>query len=86
LGNTPDVPFVRVTEVTTVGNIGFREILVILLIVLLLFGARRIPEVMKAFGKGIREFKKAAKELESSDEEKDKDSGKEENKPSSPAG
>ena len=65
-------------------NIGMREILVVLLIVLLLFGARRIPEVMKAFGKGIREFKKAAKELESGDEDAKPD--KDENKPSSPAG
>jgi sec-independent protein translocase protein TatA len=66
-------------------NVGFREILVIILIVLLLFGARRIPEVMKAFGKGVREFKKAAKDIESSvdeDDEKDSDS----RKPSQPAG
>jgi len=74
----------RAMEVTAVGNIGFREIVVVLLIVLLLFGARRIPEVMKAFGRGIREFKKAAKELESTDDEKE--SGKEDNKPSPPAG
>ncbi len=67
------------------GNIGFREILIIILIVLLLFGARRIPEVMKAFGKGVKEFKKAAKEIESSvDEDKDSDSGSD--KPSQPAG
>ena len=66
-------------------NVGFREILVIILIVLLLFGAKRIPEVMKAFGKGVREFKKAAKEIESSvDEDDDKDS--ESRKPSQPAG
>jgi len=68
-----------------VPNVGFREILVIILIVLLLFGAKRIPEVMKAFGKGVREFKKAAKEIESSvDEDDDKDS--ESRKPSQPAG
>ena len=41
------------------GNIGFTEILVILLIVLLLFGAKRIPEIAGSFGKGIREFKKS---------------------------
>jgi len=66
-----------------VGNIGFREILIIVLIVLLLFGARRIPEVMKAFGKGVKEFKKAAKEIESS---VDDDSDSEDRKPSQPAG
>jgi len=80
----PETCFVRAMEVTAVGNIGFREILVVLLIVLLLFGARRIPEVMKAFGKGIREFKRAAKELESSGE--DEESGKKDDKPSPPAG
>ena len=67
------------------GNIGFREILIIILVVLLLFGARRIPEVMKAFGKGVKEFKKAAKEIESSVDD-DKDTDSEDRKPSQPAG
>lgn len=67
------------------GNIGFREILIILLIILILFGAKRIPEVMKAFGKGIQEFKKGAKELESQVKE-DEDSPRESDKPSPPAG
>ena len=40
-------------------SLGMPEILVILLIVLLLFGAKKIPEVMRGLGKGIREFKKA---------------------------
>lgn len=40
------------------GEIGFEKILLILLIVLLLFGARRIPELAGSMGKGIREFKK----------------------------
>ncbi|MCR4339082.1 MAG: twin-arginine translocase TatA/TatE family subunit [Gemmatimonadaceae bacterium] len=40
------------------GNIGMPEILLIMLIVLLLFGARRIPEIAGSIGKGIREFKK----------------------------
>jgi sec-independent protein translocase protein TatA len=39
------------------GSIGFREILVVLLIVLLLFGARKIPELARGLGQGIREFK-----------------------------
>ncbi len=47
------------------GGIGFQELLVIFLLVLLLFGAKRIPEVAKAMGKGIREFKKASKEIRS---------------------
>lgn len=41
------------------GNLGFTEIMVILLVVLLLFGARRLPEVGSSIGKGIREFKRS---------------------------
>lgn len=41
------------------GNLGFTEIMVILLVVLLLFGAKRLPEVGASIGKGIREFKKS---------------------------
>ncbi len=46
------------------GNIGATEILVILLIVLILFGAKKIPELAKGIGKGMKEFKKAVKEVE----------------------
>ena len=41
------------------GNLGFTEILIILLVVLLLFGAKRLPEVGASIGKGIREFKRS---------------------------
>lgn len=41
------------------GNLGFTEIMVILLVVLLLFGAKRLPEVGASIGKGIREFKRS---------------------------
>ena len=41
------------------GNLGFPEIMVILLVVLLLFGAKRLPEVGSSIGKGIREFKRS---------------------------
>lgn len=44
------------------GNLGFPEILVILVIVLLVFGAKRLPEIGSSFGKGIREFKKSINE------------------------
>lgn len=40
------------------GNLGLPEILIILLIVLLLFGAKRIPEVAGSLGRGINEFKR----------------------------
>lgn len=45
-------------------NLGGQEILVILLIVLLLFGGRKIPELMKGLGKGIREFNSAKANIE----------------------
>ena len=45
-------------------NIGFPELLVILLIVLLLFGAARLPEIARSLGKSIQEFKKGVKEIE----------------------
>jgi len=50
-------------------DIGFREILLILLIILILFGAKRIPEMMKAMGQGVKEFKKAAKDIQSDDDQ-----------------
>ena len=45
-------------------NVGFPELLVILLIVLLLFGAARLPEIARSLGKSIQEFKKGVKEIE----------------------
>ena len=41
------------------GNLGFSEIMIILLVVLLVFGAKRLPEVGASIGKGIREFKRS---------------------------
>jgi sec-independent protein translocase protein TatA len=43
------------------GKIGLTEILLILLVIVLLFGARKIPELMKGIGQGMKEFKKASK-------------------------
>jgi sec-independent protein translocase protein TatA len=40
------------------GNFGFGEMLMLLVIVLVLFGARRVPEIGASIGKGIREFKR----------------------------
>lgn len=45
-------------------GLGTWEILLILLILLLLFGARRLPEIGGSLGKGIREFKSSVKEVE----------------------
>jgi sec-independent protein translocase protein TatA len=43
------------------GKIGATEIILILLVVVLLFGGRKIPELMKGIGQGMKEFKKASK-------------------------
>jgi len=43
------------------GNFGLTEIILILLVVVLLFGGRKIPELMKGLGQGMKEFKKASK-------------------------
>ncbi|PJJ54512.1 twin-arginine translocase TatA/TatE family subunit [Hymenobacter chitinivorans] len=45
-----------------IGNFGTTEILLILFVIILLFGAKRIPELAKGLGKGIREFKDASKD------------------------
>lgn len=42
---------------------GMGELIVILLIILLLFGATKLPEIARALGKSIKEFKKAGKEI-----------------------
>ena len=52
-------------------KLGTTEIILILAVVLLLFGGRKIPELMKGLGEGIREFKKASRvEPEVKEEEK----------------
>jgi sec-independent protein translocase protein TatA len=45
-------------------GLGAQELLLILLIILLLFGARKIPEIARGLGKSVAEFKKGARELE----------------------
>lgn len=56
------------------GSIGWWEILIVLLLFLLLFGAKRLPEIGRSLGKGMREFKKSLSgvtdELEKEEEEK----------------
>jgi len=58
------------------GKIGVTEIILVLLVVVLLFGGRKIPELMKGIGQGMKEFKKASKYDPATDEkdvaEKDK--------------
>ena len=45
------------------GNLGMSEIMLILVIVLLVFGAKRLPEIGSSMGKGIREFKRSMREV-----------------------
>ena len=55
------------------GNMGFMEILLILVVVLLLFGAKRLPEIGSSMGKGIREFKKSITDVDRSLREPERD-------------
>jgi sec-independent protein translocase protein TatA len=49
------------------GNLGFTEIAILLLILVLFFGAKRIPEIGASIGKGIKEFKRGLKDVEASE-------------------
>jgi sec-independent protein translocase protein TatA len=46
------------------GNLGAGEIILILLVILLLFGAKKIPELARGLGKGMSEFKRGLKDVE----------------------
>jgi sec-independent protein translocase protein TatA len=63
------------------GSIGGQELFLILLIVLIFFGARKLPELARGLGQGIREFRKAAKDVQDEVEKEtkkldEKDNGK----------
>ncbi len=58
-------------------GIGFTELIVILVIILILFGPGKLPEIGKALGKGIREFKDAQKDIKDSIKKDNGDSDKE---------
>jgi len=61
------------------GDIGWEKLLIILVVVLVLFGAKRLPEIGRGLGKGMREFKDATKGLHD-----DVKSGVEGDKPEAP--
>jgi sec-independent protein translocase protein TatA len=54
------------------GNFGWTEILIVVLIIIILFGGKKIPELMSAIGKGIKEFKKGVTGEEDKEKGKDK--------------
>jgi sec-independent protein translocase protein TatA len=58
------------------GNLGFQEILLIGVFILVFFGARKIPEFMKGLGKGVREFKDAMSDVKRDIEAPAKEAGK----------
>ncbi|MCM1300210.1 MAG: twin-arginine translocase TatA/TatE family subunit [Alistipes senegalensis] len=52
------------TKLLFIGGVGMQEILLIVLVVLLFFGGKKIPELMKGIGKGVRSFKEGMNEIE----------------------
>ncbi len=64
------------------GGIGFPELIIIFLVLLLVFGAKRIPEIARGIGKGIREFKSATNEI--SREIENESQGRQINEPQAP--
>ena len=51
------------TQLLFLGNLGGPEVALILVVVLIFFGAKKIPELARGLGRGIREFKDATKEI-----------------------
>lgn len=52
------------TQLLLIGGIGMQEIILIALVILLFFGGKKIPELMKGLGKGIRSFKEGMNGIE----------------------
>lgn len=61
-----------------IGGLGTPELIVILIVVLLLFGGKKIPELMKAMGQGVRSFKDGINGIENDIKSVDNESGKKE--------
>ena len=70
-----DLHYLYLSKQYIMGNIGFQELLIIGVVILVMFGGRKIPEFMRGLGKGIREFNDAKnnvkKEIEEGIKEKD---------------
>ena len=52
------------TKMLLIGSLGAGEIIIIALVILLLFGGKKIPELMRGLGKGVRSFKDGMKEAQ----------------------
>ena len=57
-------------------QLGATEIILITVVILLMFGGKKIPELMRGLGKGMREFKDASKGIDNDDKEGNKEIGK----------
>ncbi len=68
--------FATALKYSIMGRLGLTEILVIVAIIILLFGGKKIPELMKGLGSGIKEFKNAAKDDQPADKKEDKEEEK----------
>ncbi len=62
------------------GNLGAGEIILIILVILILFGAKKIPELARGIGKGMSEFKRGLKDVEDEIKNSDTESKKTETK------
>ena len=56
--------YIMTNQLLVLGNMGGQEILIIALIILLLFGGKKIPELMRGLGKGVSQFKKGMNDIE----------------------
>jgi sec-independent protein translocase protein TatA len=63
------------------GSLGFWEIVLIVLVILLLFGGKKIPELMRGLGKGVKSFKQGMNEVEKEIQEVEKELDKPAEKP-----
>ena len=66
----------NIAQIPLFMGLGVKEILVIAVIILLLFGGKKIPELMKGIGSGIKEFKKSVKDDDTKDKEEAKNNTK----------
>ncbi len=62
----------RKLSIMGIQNIGFPGLILIIAVILLLFGGRKIPELMRGLGKGIKEFKDATQGKDDDDRERDR--------------